>query len=592
FAGWIADGSGMLIATRFGNTTQIHQVLSAGGARTQLTFYDEPIASVAVHPARNGFVFGKDTGGAEFYQLYWFDLATREVTLLTDGKSRNSDPMFSHDGSKLAYSSTARNGTDTDVWVRDMASGISKPVLTGGGTWQTSDFSPDGSKLLAQRVVSISETQPVVVDLDSGKIRRISDPDKKTAFDTFLFAPDGKGAYYVADESGEFRHLIYHDFASDKYTHLSANIPWDISEFSLSRDGAHLAFVANEDGYGILHVLDTTTQKEIALPSLPKGAIGSPDFSPDGKRLAFSLNSPLSPSDVYVIDLTNSTLVRWTTSEVGGLDTSTFTAPSLIRYPTFDTINREPRTIPAFFYQPAGPGPHPVIINIHGGPESQARPGFSSEIQFLVGELGIALLQPNVRGSSGYGKSYVDLDNGYKREDSVRDIGALLDWIATQPNLDPKRVAVQGGSYGGYMVLASMIHYGDRLRAGIETVGISNFVTFLSNTEKYRRDLRRVEYGDERNGRMRTFQQRISPLTNAAKIRIPLFVAQGANDPRVPPSEGVQIVNTVRRNSGDVWFLQFDDEGHGFRKKANLDYFRAASMLFWERYLLNDATLR
>ena len=292
-----------------------------------------------------------------------------------------------------------------------------------------------------------------------------------------------------------------------------------------------------------------------------------------------------------MIDLGKASLERWTRSEVGGLDTSTFIPPTLVRYPTFDSVDGQPRTIPAFYYKPAKPGAggkHPVIISIHGGPESQALPGFNATTQFLLNELGVAVLVPNVRGSSGYGKTYLTLDNAEKREDSVKDIGALLDWIAQQPELDADRVGVTGGSYGGYMTLASLMHFGDRIKAGVEIVGISDFTTFLTNTESYRRDLRRAEYGDERDPEMKAVFDRISPLKNAAKIRTPLFVAQGKNDPRVPWTEAEQIVQAVRGNGEPVWFLMYDDEGHGFRKKANSDYFGAASILFWQQHLLAE----
>ena len=590
--GWLADGSGLLISTRFANTTQVHRLRSAGGAREQLTFFDEPVTSVVANPKRNGFVFGKDSGGSEFWQLYWFDLDTRQVRLLTDGKSRNQNPLWSHDGSKLAYSSTARNGRDTDVWVLDLDSGKARPVVSEGGSWAATDFSPDGKQLLVQQYVSINQMQPGSVAIDGGKPRLFPVDGDKAAFGSFRFAPDGTGAYFTSDEASEFQRLRLHDFASNKIIELSVDIPWDVEEYALSRDGKRLAFVSNEDGFGVLHLLDTATRKALPLPALPRGIVYGLEFSPDGRQLGFALNSATSPSDVYAIDLEAATLARWTWSETGGLDATKFSAPTLVRFPTFDQVQGKPRTIPAFYYRPAqvpAGARLPVVINIHGGPESQARPGFNADIQYLVDQLGIAVLVPNVRGSAGYGKSYLLLDNGYRREDSVKDIGALLDWIATQPALDPARVAVYGGSYGGYMVLAAMTHYNARLRAGIDIVGISNFVTFLGNTESYRRDLRRAEYGDERDATMRAYLEKISPTTNAAAITKPLFVAQGANDPRVPASEAAQIVGTVRRNGGEVWFLQFPDEGHGFRKKHNMDTFRAATMMFWRKHLLGES---
>ncbi len=589
FSGWLADGSGMLVSTRFGNTTQVHLVSSPLGARSQLTFFDEPIASVASHPQRNGFVFGKDSGGSERQQLYWFDLDTREMRLLTDGHSRNGHPLFSPDGKSLAHSSTGRNGRDADIWLLDLDTGERRIVLGEGGEWEPAEFSPGGQRLLARQRRSLEESPPVSVDLASGEIRRIHDPARRIGFDAFVYAPHGKGAYYIASGGGEFRSLWYRGFAGDRDRKLSGHIDWDITEFALSRDGRRLAFIANEDGFGRLHVLDTATRREIALPAMPEGVAAMPDFSADGERIAFTLNSPVSPSDVWVLDLRTQRVERWTESEVGGLDPRRFVMPELVRFPTFDRAGSRPRQVPALYYRPpprADGAPHPVVIDIHGGPEAQARPTFNAGIQFLVGELGIAVLLPNVRGSSGYGRRWLDLDNGERREDAVRDVGALLDWIATRPELDAGRVGVSGSSYGGYMTLASMIAHGERLRAGIDVVGISNFVTFLANTGDYRRDRRRVEYGDERDPRMRRTLERISPLGAAQRIRKPLFVAHGANDPRVPASEAEQIVRSVRANGGEVWYLLFGDEGHGFEKKANADHFRAASMLFWQRHLL------
>ncbi len=588
--GWTADGGSLLISTRFGATSQVHRVKAPGGAREQLTFFDEPIASIVPNPKRNGFVFGKDIGGSEFWQLYWFDLDTRQSKRLTDGKSRNDSPLWSRDGRRLAYSSTERNGKDTDVWVLDLDTGAKKLAVAEGGAWAATDFSPDGKELLVRQYVSINDVRPGAVDLDSGKLSRFPIDGGTAAFGAFRFSPDGKRAYYTSDEGSEFRTLRYHDLETDKAVALSGGIPWDVADFALSHDGTRVAFVTNEDGFDVLHLLDTATLKPLSLPTLPKGVIGGIDFSPDGQRIALSMNSAVSPSDIHTVDLAAGTVSRWTESEIGGLDASTFIAPELVRFPTFDKVKGKPRTIPAFYYRAASKdgAKSPVVIQIHGGPEAQARPVFNGDIQFLVRELGVSVLVPNVRGSSGYGKSYLLLDNGYKREDSVKDIGALLDWIGTRPELDAERVAVSGGSYGGYMVLASMTHYDQRLRAGVDVVGISNFATFLDNTESYRRDLRRAEYGDERDPKMKAFLQKISPLTNAKAITRPLFVAQGANDPRVPASEAAQIVRTVRGNGGKVWFLEYKDEGHGFRKKPNVDYFRAATMMFWKENLIGE----
>lgn len=596
-SGWTSDGC-LLVSTRFAETNQAHKVCQPLGMREQLTFYSEPVAGVTAPPAkagRNGFVFTRDKGGDEFSQLYWFDGKTRKTGLLSDGKrSQNGSTVFSRDGRQMAFASTARNGTDRDIWVRDVASGSNRVLVTEPGSWTPLDFSPDGRQLLVQRYVSANESHPGVIDLTTGKLTLFPVDGGKAAFGGFAYAPDGKGVYFVSDEPingrpSEFSTLRHHDTDSNKVTQLSAQIPWDVDGFELSEDGKHLAYVTNEDGISRLYVLDLPSHKPVAVPELPIGMIGGVKFSPDGKRLAVTLNTSTASSDAYVIDLAARKLQRWTRSETGGLDTSAFVTPTLVHYPTFDQVDGKPRMIPAFYYKattPAANGKYPVIINIHGGPEGQSRPSFSPSTQFLLDQLGVAVLVPNVRGSSGYGKTYLTLDNAEKREDSVKDIGALLDWIGKQPELDASRVGVTGGSYGGYMVLSSLMHYSDRIKAGVDIVGISDFTTFLTNTESYRRDLRRAEYGDERKPEMKAVFDRISPLKNAAKIKAPLFVAQGRNDPRVPYTEAEQIAKAVRGNGEPVWFLMFDDEGHGFRKKANSDYFNAAAVLFWQQHLL------
>jgi dipeptidyl aminopeptidase/acylaminoacyl peptidase len=349
-----------------------------------------------------------------------------------------------------------------------------------------------------------------------------------------------------------------------------------------------LIFAVNENGAYKLYYLDMASRKYKPLSGLPTGIVFPADFHPDGKVFSVLVNSPKSPSDIYTYDLQQNTLTQWTYSEVGGLDNSSFVSPTLIEFETFDKVNNKPRKIPAFYYKPTkATGKIPVVIEIHGGPEGQSLPSFDPFRSFLVNELGIAVIEPNVRGSTGYGKSFVKLDNGMKREESVQDIGKLIEWIGKQPELDASRIAVSGGSYGGYMVLASMVHFNDKLRCGVDVVGISNFVTFLKNTEDYRKDLRRVEYGDERDPKMNEFLQKISPLNNVDKIIKPLFIVQGLNDPRVPYTEAEQMKNKLQEKGGEVWYLLAKDEGHGFRKKENYTFEQLATVLFYQKYLLN-----
>ncbi len=588
-SGWLPDGSGMIISTRFGETSQLHLVTEPGGARRQLTFFAEPVGGASINPEANVLLFSRDVGGSEFYQIFDFDLASGRYRMLTDGKSRNMGGSWSNTGDRFIYTSTLRNGRDMDLLVMSMAEpGVSVPLLELGGAWGAGDWSPDDARVIVLRYVSANENYPYIMDAASGEVSPIFNEGKVIAYGGALWAKDGKGLYFTSDEDSEFKKLRHYDVATGEQTVVRDDIEWDVGGLELSPDGNLLAFVVNADGIDRLHLMDLSTMTDVGLPELPVGAIGGLEFSPDGARLGLVFNTPTSPGDVYTLEMASKKLVRWTFSEVGGLNPASFVEAQLIRYPTFDEVEGGPRTIPAFVYLPKGSGPFPVLIDIHGGPEGQELPTFSPWVQYVVNELGIAVVAPNVRGSSGYGKSYLQLDNGFLREDSVRDIGALLDWIDGNPMLDEKRVAVTGGSYGGYMVLASMVHFNDRLRAGIDVVGISSFVTFLENTQEYRRDLRRVEYGDERDPAMREHLEKISPLNSVSKISKPLFVIQGLNDPRVPVGESEQVVKAVRANGGTVWYLLANDEGHGFRKKANRDFLMNAEALFLETFLLGE----
>ncbi len=590
FVDWNPFGPGMLIATRFGETSQIHYVEWPGGARQQLTFFKEPVSSALYcpDPERKGFLFEMDTGGGEFYQLYFFDLNTSQPILLTDGKSRNTDPIWSNDGKSVIFSSNLRNGKDMDIREVSLTEpGVSEMILQTDGLWITLDWSKDESKLLLVKYVSINEAYLFSLDIATKTLIQLNAQNRKIAYGGARWSADGKGVYYTSDEMGEFQELIYYEVATGARKRLTSHIPWDIDSFTLSQDRKKLAYVSNEDGISKLHVISLCDMKEVQIPQPPISVLDNVQFSPDGTEIAMTVRAPHIPGDVYVIRLLTGELIRWTFSEAGGLKSENFIAPELIHYPTFDQVDGKPRQIPAFYYKPRNiQGKAPVLISIHGGPEAQELPTFSSFYQYTLSELGIAILCPNVRGSSGYGKTYLTLDNGFLRMDSIKDLGALLDWVAKQPELDADRVCLFGGSYGGYMVLSGMAYYNDKLRAGIDIVGISNLVTFLESTQEYRRDLRRAEYGDERDPEMRKFLIEIAPITNAHKMKKPLLVVQGQNDPRVPIGEAAQIVKTVRENGGQVWYIVGTNEGHGFRKKSNRDYFLNATMLFLENFLL------
>jgi dipeptidyl aminopeptidase/acylaminoacyl peptidase len=450
-----------------------------------------------------------------------------------------------------------------------------------GEFWSAADWSPDNSTLLINRYVSINENYPALLDVKTGKKQLIPIPEKgPAAFGELAFAADGKSVYLATDARGEFRALARVDLPSFKYTWLTSDIPWDVDGLAVDPHTGKVALITNEDGASALYLLEGDRPRRI---DLPLGIISSLEFSPDSAQLGFTFARPDAPADAYSLRLADGELSRWTYSEVGGLNPETFVTPERIKFKSFDE-----RSIPAYYFRPRGVSkarPAAVLISIHGGPEGQYRPYFSGIGQFYLNELGIAVIHPNVRGSEGYGKTYLKLDNAEKREESVRDIGALLDWVAQQPELDSSRVAVIGGSYGGYMVLASLVHFGERIKAGVDVVGIASFTTFLKNTSPYRQDLRRAEYGDERDPKMQAVFERINPSANADKIRSALLVAHGRNDPRVPFSEAEQIATKVSGNGREVWTVYADNEGHGFGKKVNSDYLSAVIVLFLQEYL-------
>ncbi len=592
---WTADGRSLYVRTRFAEVSQIHRVDMPGGARHQLTFFEEPVGDVERQPAGRLLTFTRDAGGDEFSQIFTFDPLTGRSVMLTDGESRNGEFEWSRDGRRLAFQSTRRNGASNDIWMLDAAApGAARIVLESpdGSWWAPAEFSASGSRLLVENYLSIADSRIHLLDLDAGELELLAGGDGEPSSNYPIgFDAGDRGAWLITNRGGEFDQLAWLPLAGGAEPQIvTADIPWDVDAATLCNDRRRLAFVVNEDGHSALYLLDTRTRRYRRVDSVPTGQVYEMKFSPDDRRLALTLNTPQNPSDAYVLELgreptKSGVLTRWTASEVGGLDTSRFVMPDLVHYRTFDEVDGRPRRIPAWVYRPPGDGPHPVVVYIHGGPESQSRPRFSSTFQMWLAKLGAAVVIPNVRGSAGYGKSYLALDNGFRREDSVRDIGALLDWIATQDDLDASRVAVYGGSYGGYMALASAVHYSDRLAAAVDVVGISNFVTFLENTEDYRRDLRRAEYGDERDPAMRAHLRKISPLNNVEAIDVPLLIVQGQNDPRVPVTEAEQMVAALREQGLPVWYMNALNEGHGYARKENRDVYQQAAVLFLRRYL-------
>ena len=593
FVDWMPNNEGILLSTRFGNTAQLHTINEPGGARSQISFFEEPVSNGTFCPSKEfkGFLFTKDSGGDEFSQIYWYDMITRNAEMISDGESRNFGEGWSNKGDQFSFTSSRRNKKDFDIYVSNMKSPkvASIKVDRGGGYWVATDWSPDDSKLIVIQYLSSTKSNSFILDLKNNELTQINDPTTEATFIAMSWNQKGNKIYATTNQGKEFNTLIVYDVDTRKMEYITDNIPWDIGGFTTNKQRTQAAFTANENGFSRLYLMDLSTNKYEKVTSLPIGQVYSIAFHPTKSILGMTINSSETPGDIYTLDLKTMKTERWTRSEVGGLDTSTFPKPELISYKTYDQVNGEKREIPAFVYKPLkSDGPMPVMISIHGGPEGQHTPNFSSFYAFLANELGIAVVAPNVRGSSGYGKTYLKLDNGFNREDSVKDIGKLIEWIGEQPEFNKEKIAVFGGSYGGYMVLSSMYNFSDKLKCGIDIVGISNFVTFLENTEAYRRDLRRAEYGDERDPKMRAYLLSISPTTHVDKFEKPLFVIQGANDPRVPASESEQMVKSIRENKGKVWYMLAKDEGHGFRKKENRDRMTEAVALFLKENLLND----
>ena len=590
-ADWHPTKREMLIATRFAETPQLHLVKMPGGQRQQLTFFADSVGSGRFHPNGGDYIlFAKDIGGGEWYQLYRYDVATGDVTLLTDGKSRNLAGPWSSSGDQVAYMSTRRTGKDTDLWVMNPADPKSDHLLTTleGGGWGPEDWSPDDSKILLKEEISLNEAYLWLVDAKTGEKTALmpggTKRGDKIAYGEARFSKTGKGIYLTTDAGAEYMNLAYMevDRPEAKYLITGPEANWDVERFDLSMDGKFIAYVKDEDGLSAIHVRRTANNTEVPLPKLPVGVVGSMRWHKNGHELGFSLNNARGPGDVYSLDVSNGKVERWTTSETA-VKTDGFPEAELVRWKSFDG-----KMISGFLYKPPAKfaGKRPVLVVIHGGPEGQSQPTFLGRSNYLLNELGIALIYPNVRGSTGYGKTFSLMDNGFKREDTYKDINALFEWIATQPTLDSERIAVTGGSYGGHMTLAVSTFYSDRIRCSVDIVGMSNLVTFLEHTEAYRRDLRRVEYGDERDPKTREFLEKIAPMNNIEKIKKPMFVIAGKNDPRVPVSESQQIADALKKQGTPVWLLIAKDEGHGYRKKPNQDFQFYATIEFLQQYLL------
>ncbi|MFD1597452.1 S9 family peptidase [Halobellus rarus] len=548
---------------------QVWTVAEPGGWPEQRTFFDERVTFVSWSPEREEFAFGMDEGGNERQQLFRYDVPTGEITNLTgslDAKHRWGG--WSHDGERFAFAANRRDESVFDVYVqaRDATGEDAELVAEGDGWLTLGGWSPDDSRLLVTEAYSNFDQDVAVLDVETGETTELTPHESTVRFQSAEWGPEGEHVYLVSDRESDTLDLWCVAVETGEFSLAVEDPDWEIDGVAVDDESGRIAYSTNVDGYTELTVgdlVDSGTIEGATTPDLPEGVSGGVAFDSDGERFAVTVTRRGDPANVYVVDADTGATERWTRAATAGIPRDSFVEPELVHYPTFDG-----REIPALFSLPetdTGHGETPVIVDIHGGPESQRRPSFSAVTQYFLAN-GYAVFEPNVRGSAGYGKAYGHLDDVEKRMDSVADVEAAVEWLHDHPAVDPDRIVAMGGSYGGFMVLAAMTEYPDLWAAGIDIVGIANFVTFLENTGEWRRELREAEYGSLEDDR--EFLESISPLNTIGDIRAPLFVLHGENDPRVPVSEAHQLVEAASEHV-PVRELVFEDEGHGFTKLQN-----------------------
>ena len=572
FAGFSPDGSKVLVGSNLPGTVQLYRVPSGGGAFVQLTDHAEP-SSGTYMPASDELLIVRDQGGNERTQIYRSpDDGSQERAIVHDPDHIHRPGGVTRDGRLLAFTSNTRNGTDFDVYVHDLTTGEERLVFDMGGWCDASGFSPDGRYLAVGRMTERSfDNDLYLVELESGEIMHVCPHEEEAVVGVPRWLPDSSGFFFRTDIGRDFCAIARYELATQSYEVVIED-DWDLS-VSIDWQGRHLLVTTNDEGYATLRLHDPATlavTREVPTPG--KGIAGA-TFSKDGKHIGMTFTSPTEPGDVWTYDIEADTLTRLTTSP-NPVPREVFVEPTVHRFTSFDG-----ESIPAFLYRPHdADGDLPVVVWIHGGPESQYVPSFNSLVQYFV-HRGYAVVAPNVRGSTGYGKRYHRLDDKRKRLDSVRDLEALHAWLEATPGLDASRAALMGGSYGGYMVLAGLAFQPQLWAAGVDIVGISSLVTFLENTAPWRRKFREREYGSLEEDR--EFLVEASPITRIDDMRAPLLIIHGANDPRVPLGEAEQIHAALEAKGVTTDLLVYEDEGHGLAKLKNrLDaYPKAADFL-------------
>jgi dipeptidyl aminopeptidase/acylaminoacyl peptidase len=587
----------VLITTNLGTVDQLYLVDGPLRFRRQLTWSDRGLptwANVAFDPADpNTFLFQFDPDGAELRSLYRYDLAAGEASLVTTARTRYPH-VFARQGRWVAFDSAERNGKDRDLYVMLASDPATKRrVIEAEGNWAAQDWSPDGSTILVNEVFANAETYLWRVDVKTGERKAITPRDgEKAAWFNARFSADGRRIYAVSDrQGGEFR-IWRCDVAKCVWSAVTPEgIRIDMPPqggsggFEISPDGTALAAVVDKGSTTELQLIDLSAFKARALPIPMAGAVTQLRWRPGSREIGFNLGSVKAQGDVYSIDTSLNTLTRWTSSE------TTFNADTLPSPEVIEWKSQDGTLLSGVLYRPSPKfaGPRPVLVNIHGGPDVAERARWQGRSNYLLNELGIAIVYPNVRGSAGFGRKFQQMDDGRGREGAIRDIGALLDWMATRQDLDRNRVMLTGASYGGWLALEAGIHYNDRIRGIIAGAAITDFSTYLETTDAARQENRRQEFGDERDPQMREFLTSISPVTRAADLKKPTFILHPAKDIRVPINQARQLLEALKKNNATVWYAEFADATHDRfpNTAANGSWMLNAWIVFIQNYLLN-----
>jgi dipeptidyl aminopeptidase/acylaminoacyl peptidase len=589
---WHPSRPQLLVSAPAGPVTQVHIVEKPGAAPRPVTRL-APGVSGPAWSVNDALIYRHDPTAKETHQLWRLDPGAADAVLLTDGTSRNGIPVVAPRSGRLAFDSNRRNGKDRDIYVLDPKDPSSARVLAEvSGSWEAKAWSPDERSLLLLEMLPGNDTALWMLDVESGNRTLLSPPGSWTWSDP-QFGPDGRTVYAVSDLRAEVPR-VWRLQRGDWSALTGPAEP--VEAIALSPDGKTLAVSVDRHAASRIELLDTATLKPRVTPGLPAGQLappGSPrglralQWSPDGTEVAFTFGSVRTMADVFSINVQSGRVTRWTESTVGGVDPATLPEPEIVRWKSFDG-----RMISGVLYRPPArfTGPRPVMINIHGGPNDvRERPRFQGRSAYFLNELGITIIYPNVRGSYGFGRAFEKLDDGVNREDAVRDIGALLDWIASHASLDSKRVMVTGASYGGYMAYAAALHYPGRIRCAFAAAAISDFVSYLEGTEPGRQDDRRGEYGDERDPAVRAVLSKISPVAQAATLKVPLMIAHGRQDARVPVTQAETMARAAAANGVPLWLVLYENEGHEnfprARDHGNFNFY--TWILFVEQFLLS-----